>query len=209
MFVLLLQQEETFKICKKKRKNTPENRSHSSILFPSSFFACFENAQGGHHPGHQSNDRAGRAGEGQVSSALSAPALQAFYNSGDQGDLCHGPGRPQRTDRSSGTASHPKSNLNLWPSTNTCISLCLCFPPYTSFLVGRVPGRKKAQERHLPPSPGARRAHGQHRHLINSKEAGKMAVPFHGDSQQAQCILGKHKETIYSPRRPQWPLPET
>lgn len=153
MFVLLLQQEETLKICKKKRKNTPENRSHSSILFPPSFFACFENAQGGHHPGHQSNDRAGRAGEGQVSSASSVPALHILCNSGDPGDLCHGPGRPQRTDRSSGIVSHPKSNLNLWPSTNTYISLCLCFPPYTSFLVGRVPGRKKARERCLAP-PG-------------------------------------------------------
>lgn len=81
MFVLLLQQEETLKICKKKRKNTPENRSHSSILFPPSFFACFENAQGGHHPGHQSNDRAGRAGEGQVSSASSVPALHILCNS--------------------------------------------------------------------------------------------------------------------------------
>ena len=38
--------------------------------------------------------------------------------------------------------------------------------------------------------------------LNNSKVAVKMAKPFYGESQQAKCIVGKHKKTIYSLRRP-------
>lgn len=116
-------------------------------------------------------------------------------------------GHSGQTDRISRTAGHPRSNLNLWASTNMYVSLCLSFLTCTSFLVDRVPVRKKPWKRCL--SSQARAARRQHQCYINSKVAGKMAMPLYGDHQQAKCILGKYKKTIYSLRRSQWLLPET
>lgn len=146
-------------------------------------------------------------GEGQVSFATSIPALHSLCNSGDQRALSHGPGRPQRSNRQKFRNCRP-SKEQLKPLAfhkHVCFSVPQ-FPYLYKFSGGQGPSEKETLKKMsvLPGqgSPSAAPA-------LNSKVAGKMAMPLYGDRQQVKCILGKHKKTIYSLRRSQWPLQET